>query len=76
MKISLFGYLRQHLGADHLDFTIRDGMTVADILVELNLNPLLVAAVLANGRRVAFDYPPKSSDELVLMAPLSGGNNR
>jgi sulfur carrier protein ThiS len=75
MKIGLFGYLREYLSADHLDFAVRDGMTVADIVAELHINPLLVAVVLANGQRVSLDYSVKPSDELVLMAPLSGGSN-
>ena len=74
MKIHVFGHVSQLISAKSMDVDWRAGMTVADILAELRINPLLIAAVLANGQRVASDYMPAIDDELTLMSPMAGGS--
>lgn len=60
-------------GRETLRLPIRPGTCMRDYLADVGLVSELVMAVLVEGRSVGKEYRPAAGDEIVLLAPLSGG---
>jgi molybdopterin converting factor small subunit len=78
--VRLPGELREFAGPrwpggprDSAIVEITPGAAVRDYLSRLGLKSELVMAVVANGKRVDKSYQPVGGDDVMLLAPLSGG---
>jgi hypothetical protein len=78
MKVVLkvHGHLREFFPgqAERHEVALTGPLSVAEILREqLGVDPALVMAVVAGGRRRTRDYVPADGEELVLLSPAAGG---
>lgn len=69
--------LRNRLNPDVDYYTRRvvtqPGKTIREILVDLGINPGLVAFGYTRGRLVRLDHVPKDGEIITLKPPVSGG---
>lgn len=72
IKVKLFATLRNTLGKE-VEVEYRDGLTIADVLLELGVETKKVSIMLINGVHHAVDAPLKDNDKLFLFPPVGGG---
>ena len=69
--------LRARLKPDIDHYTRRikteEGKSIREILVDLGINPSLVAFIYTQGRLKGLDYVPSDGQRLTLQPPVSGG---
>jgi sulfur carrier protein ThiS len=53
--------------------TTEAGTTIREILVELGINPSLVAYLYTDGKVQQLEYIPKEGQTITLQPPVSGG---
>lgn len=76
--IRLFGIVREIVGKSELEVALKEGSTAQDLLVFFKenyteLHDLTSLLVAVNQEYVAMDTVLKSSDQIVLIPPVSGG---
>lgn len=81
IKILLFASCRDLVGAKHVELSVRDGTTVGELKQQIvkdyprmrGITPSLSTAI--NMEYVGDDAVLKSSDEVALIPPVSGGQD-
>ena len=58
---------------DKKEITVEAGVSVRDILVQIGINPDLVAGVFINGDLETKDYIVQDGDTVKLLAVIGGG---
>lgn len=71
------GKLREHLRPDVDEYTrrveVKEGLTLIEILAELEIPAALVAFAFTGGRYRRLDYRPGDGETVTLQPPVSGG---
>lgn len=78
MKVTLlvYGHTREYFPgrAERHEIELPDPLSVEEILSKLlKVDPALVMAVMAGGRRYPKSYVPQDGEEVVLLSPAAGG---
>ena len=70
-----FGQVGEQLGGRHHERTVRDGLTVRDLVVELGLEEWITfgLSVALNGDRCSMETALVEGAEIALLPPVSGG---
>ncbi len=55
------------------EFELGEAMTVRQFLETVGVNPLLVMAVIVDGKRMDKDFHLYDGADVILLAPLAGG---
>ncbi len=72
LKVKLFAYLRDGRGKE-VEVTFQDGMTILDLITELNIPQDRARLLIVNGRHKQFDYVILHDDEISIFPPVGGG---
>ncbi len=81
INVRLFAAIREAIGREHLQLTVKNGATPEDVwreLVRLDAHGELSArrhnlAAAVNRKYAKFDAPLSEGDEVVFIPPVSGG---
>jgi len=76
VTILVYGHSREYFPgrAERHEVQLAGPLSIEDILRQcLGVDPSLVMAVLAGGRRYSREYVPQDGEEVVLLSPASGG---
>ncbi len=66
------GMLKSYIG-DLKETTVESGLSVREILVNLGIDPQLVAGVFVNNEQQTKDYVVQDGDVVKLLAVIGGG---
>ncbi len=72
LKVKLFAYLREGRGKE-VEVAFKEGMTILDLLNELNIPQERARLLIVNGRHKQFDYEILFDDEISIFPPVGGG---
>ncbi len=72
LKVKLFAYLRDGRGKE-VEVTFKEGMTILDLINELNIPENRARLLIVNGHHKQFDYIIKHDDEISIFPPVGGG---
>ncbi len=70
--VKLFAYLRDGIGKE-TKVVYKKGMTILDLLNELNINQKDARLLIVNGKHEQFNYVIKEDDEISIFPPVGGG---
>ena len=75
VAVIAFGQVGEQLGCRHHERTVRNGLTVRDLVVDLGLEEWISfgLSVALNGDRCSMDTPLVEGSEIALLPPVSGG---
>ena len=75
VAVIAFGQVGEQLGGRHHERTVRNGLTVRDLVVDLGLAEWISfgLSVALNGDRCSMDTPLVEGSEIALLPPVSGG---
>lgn len=75
VAVIAFGQVGEQLGGRHHERTVRNGLTVRDLVVDLGLEEWISfgLSVALNGDRCSMDTPLVEGSEIALLPPVSGG---
>ena len=75
VRVQFFGEMRRHLPRDHehVDLSLPDGATVADLLAAVGVRPEDERIVGRNGALAHDDTPLHDGDKVSLYHPMGGG---
>lgn len=75
VAVIAFGQVGEQLGGRHHERTVRDGLTMRDLVVELGLEEWITfgLSVALNGDRCSMETPLMEGAEIALLPPVSGG---
>jgi len=76
VTVLVYGHSREYFpgGAERHELQLAGPLSVEELLREhLGVDPSLVMAVMAGGRRHSREYVPQDGEEVVLLSPASGG---
>ncbi len=70
--VKLFATLRKN-GVKEVSVNFKEGLSVKDIVSELQIPECELAIILVNGKHNNLDYIVKQNDTLFLFPPVGGG---
>jgi molybdopterin converting factor small subunit len=73
IDLKLFATLTAQLPANAADYPIKDGITIAQLIDELNISHLEAKLVFVNGVRVDLDTSLHGGERVGIFPPVGGG---
>lgn len=75
IQIRLTAHLKRYSTSrqEAFEWNLETGATTADVVKRLGITPDIEYALVRNGRRVDYEIPLSEGDQLIFLAPITGG---